>query len=111
MKEDPEITLALLNRSGSQTYGPLRIDWNRSFDEFSVQVRLFLSGQLVDIGTLTRQQPNMPFNVKQGNESAAGTLTGQFATAGQAQLLRGDFRWCIDEACDSFNGIVVSFSG
>lgn len=95
--------------SGSQTFGPLRIDWRLTGDQFSIDVKIFLSGQLVDIGTLTRQQPNMKFKVKQGNESAEGTLTGQFATDGQATLLRADIKWCIGDECETFTGIIANF--
>ena len=103
---------ALLGQQrGSQTFGPLRIDWALSADKFSIGVNIYLSGQLVDLGTITRQQPNFPFNVAQGNDSAKGTLTGQFETAGQAQLLRGDFEWCVFDQCQSFRGIIADFTG
>ncbi|MCB1055647.1 MAG: hypothetical protein KDD11_09070 [Acidobacteria bacterium] len=111
MRPSDDSRLLLTQRSGSETFGPLRIDWNLSFDETTIQVRLYLSGQQVDLGVITRQQPNFPFDVAQGNDSAKGVLTGQFATAGQAQLLRGDFEWCVLDQCQSFKGIIANFGG
>ncbi|MCB1055648.1 MAG: hypothetical protein KDD11_09075 [Acidobacteria bacterium] len=94
-------------RSGNSVFGPLRIEWSVTEDSFAFRVLLYLSGQLVDQALLTRQQPNYPFDVQQGVTSAEGLLTAQFATSGQAQLLRGDFDYCIERSCQHYRGIIA----
>ena len=67
--------------------GPIEINCTPSATDQSVLVAVTLEGTAIASGKLTQENPNLPLNFSSGNDSISGTLSVQFATPGQINIL------------------------
>jgi hypothetical protein len=70
--------------------GPISISVTPSTTSQSVEVQVSLSGNIAGSGLLTPNNPSLPINYKSGDDSASGTVSVQFATGEQLNLLMAE---------------------